>query len=438
MAEIIFSKYSNERSRKFAIRTDILQDGQERFVRKTALYQEGRDHVNKLLSWYEKLEELYRTVSLSCNRCTADETGVRLEYLEGRTLEEVLDELLEKGMVEEARETFVKYLSCVKTIFDRAPFQKTEEFCRVFGDEALPDGLTGAPVTNIDMVCGNLVLTKPAFVSGIESGNWDTSSGNPDVIASVLDYEWTFDFPVPCQYVLYRIIHYYTDTHKVRSVLGSEKLCGEFGITMEQIRAFEQMELHFQEYITGSHVPMREMFRYITPGVNTVQTINSGQLQVFFSYGNSYREEHSVTLPMESGEAEHTIGIPKGCTHVRIDPGEQACAVHIRELTMDGHKLSLDTCVIPDGVQTGDWIYIAKDDPNVAEIPVAAETREMKISVKTYGASKELMKQVVKLAEENRELQSKVEQQSRLINDMKNTRVWKMYQKYRNMAERKK
>ena len=62
----------------------------------------------------------------------------------------------------------------------------------------------------------------------------------------------------------------------------------------------------------------------------------------------------------------------------------------------------------------------------------------MKISLKTYGASRDLMKQVVKLAEENRELERKVEQQSRLIRDMKNTKVWKMYQKYRNMAERKK
>ena len=159
---------------------------------------------------------------------------------------------------------------------------------------------------------------------------------------------------------------------------------------------------------------------------------------MFFSHGNSYREEHSLTLPMENGEAEHTIEIPEGCTKLRIDPGEQACAVHIRELTMDGKKPSMDGCVIPEGVQAGEWIYIAKDDPNVAEIPVTAGTRAMKISLKTYGASRDLMKQVVKLAEENRELERKVEQQSRLIRDMKNTKVWKMYQKYRNMAERKK
>ena len=436
MAEIIFSKYSNERSRSFAIRTDILQDGRERFVRKTAPYPEGREHVNRLPLWYEKLEEMYRMVSLCCNRCEAKEDGVHLEYLEGRTLEEILDELLEKGMVEEAKEKLCQYLSRVKTIYDREPFRKTEEFVRVFGDEMLPKGLTCASVTNIDMVCANLVLTE--IPAGSEAGNTEISGSDSRVISTVLDYEWTFDFPVPCQYVLYRIIHYYVDTHKVRSVLGSEKLCREFGITMEQVSAFEQMELHFQEYITGSHVPMREMFRYITPGVNTVQTVNRGQLQVFFSHGNSYREEHSLTLPMENGEAEHTIEIPEGCTKLRIDPGEQACAVHIRELTMDGKKPSMDGCVIPEGVQAGEWIYIAKDDPNVAEIPVTAGTRAMKISLKTYGASRDLMKQVVKLAEENRELERKVEQQSRLIRDMKNTKVWKMDQKYRNMAERKK
>ena len=64
----------------------------------------------------------------------------------------------------------------------------------------MPGGLTCTDVTNIDMICDNVVMTRPY---------------------TLLDYEWTFEFPVPCEFVLYRIIHYYIQTHKVREVLNA-------------------------------------------------------------------------------------------------------------------------------------------------------------------------------------------------------------------------
>ncbi len=43
MAEIIYSKYSNERSRRFAIRTDILEENKKRWLQKKKLfYPEGK------------------------------------------------------------------------------------------------------------------------------------------------------------------------------------------------------------------------------------------------------------------------------------------------------------------------------------------------------------------------------------------------------------
>lgn len=44
----------------------------------------------------------------------------------------------------------------------------------------LPSQLMCAEITNIDIVCDNVMLTEPI---------------------TLLDYEWTFEFPVPCEYV---------------------------------------------------------------------------------------------------------------------------------------------------------------------------------------------------------------------------------------------
>lgn len=420
MAEVIFSKYSNERSRSFAIRTDILKEKDGRFVRKTALYPEGRAHVENLYRWYQELGRIYEAAPFVCNRCEREEGSVRLEYLEGETLEAALDDLLEKGLQDEAAKRFREYLKKIELVYSREAFAVTEEFQKVFGEVTqgqLPGGLTCAPVTNIDMVCQNLVLAE---------------------VPTVLDYEWTFAFPVPCRYVLYRVIHYYVDTHSVRAVLKEMDFYREFGITEKEKAVYESMEKSFQKYITAGHIPMREMFAGMTPGIGTVQMVNGGQLQVFFSVGEGYREENSILFPIENGKVTCTAELPKGCTDVRLDPGEQPCAVHIKNLAFDGNAASLEGCIIEKGAMAGEWVYISRPDPNISLIPVPKGARELQISFEVHAASAEMMERARILAKENAELRIKVKKQAHLIKEMKNTKVWKLYQKYRNFAERKK
>ena len=212
MREIIFSKYSNERDRRFAIRTDILEEDGRRWLEKTSLYPEGKGHIENMLQWNQKLDALYRAVPFVSNKCEAGEDCVKLEYLEEENLAEYLDDLLEKGKEKEAEQKLTEYLENVRKIHSQKPFSMTEAFERVFGKVTLPENLTCAEITNIDMICDNVLLTSPY---------------------TILDYEWTFDFPVPCEFVLYRIIHYYIQTHSVRRALDEETLYGKFGITEE-------------------------------------------------------------------------------------------------------------------------------------------------------------------------------------------------------------
>ena len=71
------------------------------------------------------------------------------------------------------------------------PFAGSEEFTRVFGHAALPEGLMSLPVTDVDMVLDNFLVRE------------DSSS------LDLIDYEWTFFFPVPVRFALYRTLHYF-------------------------------------------------------------------------------------------------------------------------------------------------------------------------------------------------------------------------------------
>lgn len=417
MSKVIYSKYSNERDRRFCIRTDIREKDGLRFVTKCPLYPEGDRHIQNLYGWYERLKKIYEKEGLVPNRCQKSDEGVRLEYVEGKTLEELLDNLLEKGEINRAAELLEKFLRQVEAICQGVVFERTEEFCTVFGEPDWEEEFVCAPVTNIDMLCSNLVLTE---------------------VPCVLDYEWTFDFPVPGKFVLYRIIHYYVDTHSVRKTLAETDFYKKMGISREQKEAFKKMETHFQDYITGNHVPMREMFSSITPGTGALELVGMGGLQIFFSDGTGYSEENSRIFPFEEGKISCSVEIPEGCIRIRIDPGNVPCAVKVSTLEINGEPVDLRKTVIEKGSICGNWIYIAKEDPSIAEIPVSDGAKVLEVSMEVHGASVALLENMKTQVKENISLREKVARLERQIGDMKNTKVWKLYQSYRNKVERKK
>ena len=94
MKEIIFSKYSNERSRSFAIRTDIVEEDGKRWLEKKWLYPEGKEHVLRMKKWNQKLDQMYGEVPFLSNKCEIGEDCAYFEYLEQENLAEYLDDLL--------------------------------------------------------------------------------------------------------------------------------------------------------------------------------------------------------------------------------------------------------------------------------------------------------------------------------------------------------
>lgn len=244
---ILFSKYSNERDRKFAIRTDIQVDGAgRRYARKAACYPEGKNHVDRLGHWMKALDEVYAGSGMTMNRCRKAEMGTETEFLTGETLEEKMDHFLTEGQTEEAVALLLNYIEVIKKAGSHETFVVTEDFEKVFGAVLLPEDLTCAKVTDIDMVAGNAVCTEDGWIH--------------------MDYEWTFDFPIPVNYVVFRIIQNYLYGNVERSALYKELLYKKAGLTGQEIAQYTGMEQSFQKYITGKHIPLRFLYDEISPG----------------------------------------------------------------------------------------------------------------------------------------------------------------------------
>lgn len=127
------------------------------------------------------------------------------------------------------------------------PFDRTPEFAEVFGEGKLPEGIPCAAVSDVDMIFSNIF---------VESGK-----AAADSAWIVIDYEWTFPFPVPKKYLIYRAVYYaYYQIFKAEGKSLADWLKSA-GLTEEETECFARMEVHFQEYLRAGAFPVRSMQR---------------------------------------------------------------------------------------------------------------------------------------------------------------------------------
>ena len=107
-SEVIYSKYSNDRAAEYAIRTDLFEKDGRRFARKLPMRPEAEEHI-KSLPVKAKLMSL-RVDGSGLKVCPAvstdDDKLVLFPYIEGPTMEELLEKALREGEERDVDELF--------------------------------------------------------------------------------------------------------------------------------------------------------------------------------------------------------------------------------------------------------------------------------------------------------------------------------------------
>lgn len=424
--KILYSKFSNERAEEFSVYTQIGRNGEGHWVRRHPSSIQARPHAKRLLEIQKRLKEAYEKEGFFLNACKESEDGscAELEYLEGQTLEEILDGLLEEKKIEALEEKLFWYLDKIRSLHSKQEFTMSEEFARVFGNPALPDQLRCAEASNVDLVAGNLIINQ---------------TGN-----HIVDYEWTFFFPVPANYLLYRILHYYIYSDQKRLCLEERGLFEKAGITDAELCAYEEMERSFQRYILGEHIPMRNLYTEISPGkvdakqyYQQISREKQGKLQVFWGKERNFSEEASAYYPFAAGKNEITITLPEEASYIRIDPGEEAIICRILGLTCldDGKTFEIST----NGICLGNGTYAFLEDPQIYAGPFDRGKKHFLVELEKntdkegrkvlFEFAQKKQQESIRQREEIHRLRQELESSKRLIREMENTKVWKMYRR---------
>ncbi len=427
MKTVIYSKYSNERNPALAIRTDILEDENgKRCVQKYWEFPEGQEHVEKLFKWYTVFSEMTKNTKLVYNRCEKIPGGVELEYIRGENLEEHLLSVMREQGTDACAKEFLDYLNLIKKLHSDASFEMTKEFREVFGEAKLLEGTPCAPCSNIDLVCGNVLLGKDKW--------------------TVIDYEWSFDFPIPVKYLLFRIIFYFTDHADRGTEFKPYDFLGKMEITPEEVKVFESMETRFQQFVTRNHVPIRDLYQDISDGIFQPEDLFSREvLQVYFDFGEGFCEKNSVSYQMLfNGHwyIRKEISLPKGVRALRVDPGNKGTVMKLKQFCFDRRE-SRAQFTMKEGAAVGDWLYMQGMDPNLFVTEIPKDAKSLLVDLEVYpqeeNAAAELdhlAKEYVKQKRALKDAKEALKERERIIREMENTKIWKMYRKYRNIKEK--
>ncbi|EOS25722.1 hypothetical protein C806_01849 [Lachnospiraceae bacterium 3-1] len=332
---VIYMKYSAGRAPRFSLRTGIERDEVSsqscigkgemgKLLYKKPEYPEGRKHMANMVEAKDRLEELWQEKGLLLvNQCKLIGEKVSFAYLEGMTLEEKLDRLLEQEEEEEAAELLEQAINRIKESSSVQKFSMTPEFRQVFGEVSGLEQELSFPVSDIDLIFSNILLT--------EDGNWH-----------VLDYEWTFAFPVPVDYIIYRALHYYLEASGNRKKLKEDyNFYKIFGITKEKKKIYRVMERNFQNYITGTYIPVRELYPMIGkkafPLGEILAEADKRRMQIYVDDGHGFSEEHSFFIDQGyGGKVSCRVPVPEKAQKIWIDPALAACILQDVKLRWRG------------------------------------------------------------------------------------------------------
>ncbi len=314
----IYTKYSNDRSERFMIRTDIVKKADGFEVCKIPLSEAAKEHVRGMKHWEEVLDKWYKKNHISANRCELRKNTACFEYLSGRTFEEHLDELRRRRDYAGLASELFRFKALLRDTLkpELKVFEKKGQFTDMFGNPSFVRAYEGADVNNLDWIFGNLMETEDGL--------------------QIIDYEWTFPVQVPVEYLLWRAVSLYLNSREELSHLG---LMAQLGITAEEEVLFTEMERCFQLWLLDGTVTIGA--RYLATAGRTItleEMINTSRkhrIQIYTDTGGGFSEAESSWMtaePDKHGIVHLELILPERVRALRLDPAETTCLVKIKRL----------------------------------------------------------------------------------------------------------
>ena len=235
MESVFFAKYSYERDPRFRVMTRIvgLENG-NREVQKIADDQNSVQHVADICNAYEALRQYHCNDAICIVPCEMRGEMAVFPYVSGDLLTDRIYDLMRLHDTDALIALLKEYVQRITAGVELVPFQKTEQFCQIFGDKFELEGIPAFQPCDVDMIPSNIIISDDKWY--------------------VFDYEWTFNFPIPVDYIIYRAILFCVIRFNITKEIPEGQIYESLGLDLTRKAYYEAMENAFQKYVYGQAI----------------------------------------------------------------------------------------------------------------------------------------------------------------------------------------
>lgn len=257
MKKTLYAKYNRIRKPEFQICTKIILEKDVQYVEKKAITNDAQQHINSFLWKYDRLSSVYSTIKPL--RCTIQGNSIRLPFIEGYSGKELLEGSKSniKKLCDKIDELLVDVFSYKEDIV--VDFYNTDGFRMVFGqDLSFPcKAVVGA---DIDIMFDNVLYLDEDWYS--------------------FDYEWTFDFPIPIEFIKFRILYryYISEVSYFDGKMSQLEFLKCFDYDEEKVKLYTSLEQGFLYYVFGKNCQYSYTDRYLKQRKGFLDVVNEAKL----------------------------------------------------------------------------------------------------------------------------------------------------------------
>ena len=303
-----YIRYSNDRAEEYRIATEILTENDTRVVKKHALSELAKKHIERMEPMYELLKKRYTSGRLMVNPLLSVEDGTAtFSYEKGTPLTELLDGYLKRNDIDGFIQLFFEFVDRI--------------------DEH-PEML----IADYDMVFSNIL---------VDGDTW-----------KLLDYEWTYEKQIPIKELAFRALYCYLLEDESRNKFNFDLILRDLDITPDEADGYREREMRFQKTVTGRRMSMPQLRELIGGAIIVPQKTllskaegsEKKRVQVYYDEGEGFMESNSFFLdtPYDAtGSMVIDLELPSTVKQVRIDPGMLPCITTVKEVVLNGDLIPI-------------------------------------------------------------------------------------------------
>lgn len=319
-ADVSYAKISANRKSSYQIAT-IINANMSR-VYKKGLTPEARNHVFSMTRYsehtYAERGQIQNLI------CLPEEEGISYPFITKPTLKDVLVSFYENNDLTSFITTIESFRDA---LFDNHPktYATEERITTILGKKECEQSLRWVAHANLDLIAGNIFLDNDKYY--------------------VIDYEWQFPFPLPIEFVLWRMITQLINDYGMQKFITKPTVYHLLEIDEVTEQCFISWENYFAKEYVGIK-PIYQLYKDVIP-INLEDAVasyfkgNRFISSLFFDIGIGYSEKHIESNFAVRSSDYYSVTFNhtdlKHANLLRWDPLEgNACRIRIKSLKTDG------------------------------------------------------------------------------------------------------